>query len=153
MKKRLGVAVVLSALAAPLMALAADTAQEAKNKQLVLDMWQAVIVEASPEAVLRYISPSYIQHNPVIAPGRQALYIEINKLHEELQKPGAKPHTNKKLLHAFADGDFVALMWTQQFPEPFDPSKTYLTAASDMFRLKDGLIVEHWDSVKKEAKR
>ena len=127
---------------------AGDTAQEAKNKKLVLDMWQAVIVEASPEAVLKYISPDYKQHNPIIAPGREGLYKAVEKLQEEISKTG-KPHTTKKLLHAFADGDLVALTWEDAVPDPQNPGKTYVTAAFDMFRLKDGKIVEHWDAVRK----
>jgi predicted SnoaL-like aldol condensation-catalyzing enzyme len=150
MKKRWGVIAVLSALVAPLTAHAGDTAQEAKNKQLVLDMWQGVIVEASADAVLKYISPDYIQHNPTVAPGRDGIYNAVKKLHEDLQKPDAKPHTNKKLIHAFADGDLVALTWTQELPLPSDPTKTFVTGAFDMFRLKDGLVVEHWDNVRVE---
>lgn len=150
MGKRWGVIALLSALMLPTAALAGDTAQEGNNKQLVLDMWQAVIVEASPDAVLRYMSPGYLQHNPTVAPGREGLYNAVKQLREDLQKPGAKPHTNKKLLHAFADGDLVAVTWTQEFPLPSDPDKTYVTGAFDMFRLKDGLIVEHWDNVKVE---
>ncbi len=139
----------LALLTIPVAALAADTALEAKNKQLVLDMWQKVIVDGSPEAVLRYMSPNYIQHNPVIAPGREGLYQAIRKLHAELQEPGAKPHTNKKLLHAFADGDMVALTWNQDVPYPSVPGTTYPTLACDLFRVEGGMIVEHWDSVRK----
>ena len=150
MKMQWGVIAVLSAMLLPVTAYAGDTAQEAKNKQLVLDMWQGGIVEASTDAVLKYISPDYIQHNPNVGPGRQGLYDGVKQLHEDLQKPNAKPHTNKRLLHAFADGDLVALVWVQEFPLPSDPSKTYETGAVDMFRLEDGLIVEHWDNVKRD---
>jgi predicted SnoaL-like aldol condensation-catalyzing enzyme len=127
-----------------------DTAEEARNKKLVLDMWQAVIVDYSPEAVLKYIAPDYIQHNPAVPAGREFLYKAVKELAEHKKaNPNAAPHTTKRLIHAFADGDLVALTWTLDVPEPANPSKTYVASAFDMFRVKDGMIVEHWDDVRK----
>ncbi|MBL8551965.1 MAG: nuclear transport factor 2 family protein [Hyphomonadaceae bacterium] len=127
-----------------------DTPEEARNKQLVLDMWQAVIVEYAPEAVLRYISADYIQHNPAVPPGRDFLYNAVKDLAEQKKaNPDAVPHTTKRLIHAFADGDLVTLTWNLDVPEPDDPSRTYVACAFDMFRLQDGMIVEHWDDVRK----
>lgn len=143
----LGVVLSLSHLSP---AQAEDTPEEARNKQLALDMWQAVIVESSPEAVLEYMAPDYIQHNPRLGQGRQALYDAV-KEHAERKKadPDTKPHTTSRLIHAFADGDMVALTWYQDAPEPGDPTKTYVAAGFDMFRFEDGKIVEHWDAVRK----
>ena len=127
-----------------------DTQEEARNKQLVLEMWQAVIVEYSPEAVLRFISADYIQHNPAVPPGRDFIYKAVKDLAEQKKSdPKAAPHTTKRLIHAFADGDLVALTWTLDVPESTDASRTYVASAFDMFRLKDGMIVEHWDDVRK----
>ncbi len=143
----------LGAITAALMsapASAEDTAQEARNKQLALDMWQGVIVDSSPEAVLRYIAPDYIQHNPLLNQGRDALYEAVKANAENKRKhPDAPPHTSSRLIHAFADGDLVVLTWNQDAPEPGDPTKTYVTGGFDMFRFKDGMIVEHWDAVRK----
>ena len=127
-----------------------DTEEEARNKQLVLDMWQAVIVDSSPEAVLRYIAPDYVQHNPAVPPGREFLYEAVKEqAGRKKVDPNTLPHTTKRLIHAFADGDLVVLTWNLDFPEPSDPSKTYVASAFDMFRLKSGMIVEHWDDVRK----
>jgi predicted SnoaL-like aldol condensation-catalyzing enzyme len=127
-----------------------DTEEEACNTQLVLDMWQAVIVDSEPEAVLQYILPDYVQHNPAVPPGRQWLYEAVTEHAQRMKAdPNAPPHTTKRLIHAFADGDLVVLTWTLDVPEPSDPSKTYVAGAFNMFRLKDGMIVEHWDSVRK----
>lgn len=129
---------------------ASSTAEEAENRQLVLDMWHAVIVDSSPEGVLKYISPDYIQHNPAIAPGRKGLYEAIKHRAEELKiNPNLPPHTTKRLIHAFADGDLVVLTWNEAVPEPSNPSKTYVASSFDMFRVKDGMVVEHWDDVRK----
>jgi len=148
-----GLKLVLAAALASVVSLpvhAADTPEEAKNKQLVLDMWQGVIVDNLPEAVLRYISPNYIQHNPNIAPGRDGLYNAVKGLAEARKNPNAKPHTTKRLIHAFADGDLVALTWDVDAPDPANPGKTYVANSFDMFRMKDGLVVEHWDDVRKK---
>jgi len=130
-----------------------DTPEEARNKQLALDMWQAVIVEYRPEAVLQYISPDYIQHNPAVPPGREFLYEAVKGLAAEAAaNPDSPPHTTKRLIHAFADGDLVTLVWYLDVPEPDDPATVYTASSFDMFRFdKDGIIVEHWDDIRKGA--
>ena len=143
------------ALAAALLgattAQAKDTPQEARNKKTALAMWQAVIVEGNADAVLRYMAPGYIQHNPLLAQGRDALYQAIKSWKTKKtgdHAPG--PHTNSRLIHAFADGDMVALTWYQDEPDPADPTKTYTTGGFDMFRFdRNGKIAEHWDAVRK----
>lgn len=127
-----------------------DTAQEAHNKQLALDMWQAVIVDYDPEAVLRYISPDYIQHNPAVPPGRDFLYNAVKELRAERDaKPDAPVHTTKRLVEAVAEGDLVVLTWYVDVADPDDPAKTYVASSFDMFRFRDGMIVEHWDDIRK----
>ncbi len=127
-----------------------DTPEEKRNKQLALDMWQAVIVDYKPEAVLKYISPDYLQHNPAVPPGREFLYEAVKDLAAEKAKsPDAVPHTTKRLIHAFADGDLVTLVWDLDVPEPDKPGQTYIGYSFDMFRFEDGMIVEHWDDVRK----
>ena len=124
--------------------------RDRNNKQLVLDMWQAVIVDYSPEAVLKYLSPDYIQHNPAVPPGRDFLYNAVKELAAlKRANPSAAPHTTKRLIRAFSEDDLVVLTWALDVPEPSDPSKTYVASAFDMFRVKDGMIVEHWDDVRK----
>jgi predicted SnoaL-like aldol condensation-catalyzing enzyme len=130
-----------------------DLALEARNKQLALDMWQAVIVEFEAEAVLRYISPGYVQHNPAVPPGREFLFEAVKQLAAERDaNPGAPPHTTKRLIEAVADGDLVVLTWNLDVPEPDDPARTYVACSFDMFRYDaDGMITEHWDDVRKGA--
>ena len=48
-----------------------------------------------------------------------------------------------------AEGDLVTLMWRVPRPEPKDKSKTYDSYWFDMFRIKDGKLVEHWDNALK----
>jgi predicted SnoaL-like aldol condensation-catalyzing enzyme len=46
-------------------------------------------------------------------------------------------------------GDLVMLMWKSMRPEPADDAKSYESFWFDLFRVKDGWIVEHWDNATK----
>jgi hypothetical protein len=46
-----------------------------------------------------------------------------------------------------AERDLVALMFKSTLPDPDDASKTYEGFALTMFRVKDGRLTEHWDSI------
>lgn len=118
----------------------AGPVQEA-NRKLVLEMWQAVIVQLDEAAVVRYIAPNYIQHNPNIDQGREGLIAAIRRS----SVPGAKPHSIKRLIASFAQDDLVVLVWDRDLPDPKSPGRIYTNNAFDMFRLKEGMVVEHWD--------
>ena len=121
-------------------ALAASAAQEEANKNLVLAMWKGVIEDADEAAVMRYIAPDYIQHNTRLEHGRAALLQGVREL-----KAGRAPHKPKTLVAAVAEGDFVTLVWTRQEADPTNPAHSILFNRFDMFRIKDGLVAEHWD--------
>lgn len=113
-------------------------------------MWKGVITDASPEAVLKYIAPDYIQHNMTLEGGRKGLYEAILAYDKQRKlDPTIAPHTTKRLIKAFADDDLVVLVWEMDVPEPSDPSKTYIGHSFDMFRVKDDMMVEHWDAKRK----
>lgn len=113
------------------------------NKKLVLDMWHGVIEEHSDAAVMRYIAPDYIQHNTLLENGRESLRAAVARLRNPA--PGQAPHPYKSLVHAVAQGDLVALIWTQDAPDPAHPGQTLKLNKFDLFRVKDGMVVEHWD--------
>jgi predicted SnoaL-like aldol condensation-catalyzing enzyme len=115
--------------------------QEEANKALILNMWRGVIDQHDDAAVMRYIAPDYIQHNTKLATGREALREAVR----QLALPGAPPHPAKTLLSAVADGDRVVLVWIREEPDPNHPGVMMKFNRFDMFRIKDGLVVEHWD--------
>ena len=45
----------------------------AANKKLVFDMWRAIIQGAHTELAPRYFTKGYIQHNPNVGTGRDAM--------------------------------------------------------------------------------
>jgi predicted SnoaL-like aldol condensation-catalyzing enzyme len=116
--------------------------QEA-NKKLVLDMWRGVIEEASEVAVMRYIAPGYIQHNTRLPDGRNGLLEGVRRLKNP--PPGEPPHRKKTLVKAVAEDDLVVLIWIREEPDAADPKKMVKVNRFDMFRVKDGLVQEHWD--------
>jgi predicted SnoaL-like aldol condensation-catalyzing enzyme len=54
----------------------------------------------------------------------------------------ASPHSSQRLLRAFVDGDHVIIHYhVKKSPEDLG------FVVMDIFRLTDGLVVEHWDCV------
>jgi len=121
--------------------------REAENIELVLAMWDGVINRADHDAVMRYIDEGYIQHNPNVRQGREGV-LELISLIRDLP-PGMIPPGKKTFVKAVAQGDFVVVIWSQPQPDPHDPGQNYPGEAFDMFRLRGGKVVEHWDDTRK----
>lgn len=123
---------------------------EERNSRIVLDMWQNVIREGSRDAVMRYISPGYIQHNVNMASGREHLLRLVDIINN---KPADfTPPRHKELVRTVAQGDYVVVIWEQEQDDPNAPGETYMGNAFDMFRIEDDMIAEHWDDTRKWPK-
>lgn len=103
------------------------------NKKIVLDFYQQMFGDKDLSAVDKYIAPEYIQHNPNVADGSAA----FKKATESWFK-GA-PKTKIDVQRIAAEGDLVFLHIKNTNPDGS------LISTIDIFRLKDGKIVEHWD--------
>jgi len=126
--------------------LQSDNPQLMANKKLVYDFWRVVLEAGQLEQAPLYLSEGYIQHNPNIADGRAAFVAFFAKFTK--QSP-VKPEITSPLVHIMAEGAYVTLVFVQTLPDPTQPGKTYTTTAFDMFRVSEGKIVEHWDSMQK----
>lgn len=80
-----------------------------------------------------YVVPDYIQHNPGIADGRDAA---IAALAPMFSTSGSKFQVKRIVV----DGDMAVVHLFGQG----DPS-TKGAAVADIYRLHEGMIVEHWD--------
>ncbi len=121
--------------------------REDANKKLVLDFFRVVFEAQNAEAAKQYLSPGYAQHNPLVATGRDGF---MNYFSAKWKTPKAvKPELSDPPETVIAEDDLVTLMWKVERPEPKDKSKTYESFWFDMFRVKDGVIVEHWDNALK----
>ena len=117
-------------------------AKLAKNKKIVYDFWREILEGGHIEFATRYMTESYIQHNPNVPTGRQVIidYFTNNV------KPQAIVDTIKApLISIVAEGDLVVLSFKAVRPDPKQPGKQYTTTWFDMLRVENGKIAEHWD--------
>ncbi|MBV1775052.1 nuclear transport factor 2 family protein [Burkholderiaceae bacterium DAT-1] len=127
--------------------LASDNAQLAKNKRLVFDFWREVLEAGHLELADKYLTESYIQHNPNVPTGRKGFvqffsaFAKPKAIQAEIQQP---------VVSITAEGDLVVLSFVSTMPDPKDPKQTYTTTWFDMFRIENGKIAEHWDSALKD---
>jgi predicted SnoaL-like aldol condensation-catalyzing enzyme len=115
-----------------------QTIQE-RNKALVLDAFDTLFNKRDYKVAERYWSPDYIQHSAHIEPGREGLFNLIKSIPPTLKyEPGV----------IVAEGDFVIVHGRfSGFGQPVN------WIAADILRIKDGILVEHWDVIQDEATR
>lgn len=118
----------------------------ASNKKLVYDCWREVLEGGHLEFVDKYLAENYMQHNPNVATGKKG-FVE---LFSKFAKPQPIVDTIKAPVVAIvAEGDLVVISFAAKLPEPTDSTKTYTTTWSDMFRIENGKLAEHWDGAQK----
>lgn len=109
--------------------------EEERNKQIVLDFYERGLNQKDYDAASRYLG-AYIQHNPTAEDGPEGFrkYIDFLK--------SSYPQSHSEITQVFVDGNTVILR-VHNVREP----GTRGNAIIDIFRLADGKIEEHWDSV------
>jgi predicted SnoaL-like aldol condensation-catalyzing enzyme len=116
-----------------------DRTAESKNKALVLEAFDTLFNERNYAAAENFWSPHYIQHSAHIAPGREGLFDLIKSLPLTLKyEPGTiLAEGNFVIVHGRFSGFGLPVNWI----------------AADIVRLKDGVLIEHWDVIQDEATR
>ena len=116
----------------------------AANKKLVFDMYRTIIQAGRTEAAEQFFTPGYIQHNPNVVSGRDALvkYIKQTRPAREL-----KPLLDFPVISMTAEGDIVVIAIVSWQDD--EQGKRYANTHFDMFRIENGKIAEHWDHVAK----
>jgi predicted SnoaL-like aldol condensation-catalyzing enzyme len=114
------------------------------NKQAAYHIMKDLLEAGHWDKADKYLTERYIQHNPNVASGRQAVVDFFNGL-------GVKPkpipeHLSAPVVQVIAQGDYVIVATVSTLPMPSDPTKTYTTTWFDMWRFVDGKADEHWDS-------
>lgn len=107
-----------------------------RNKALVIEVMTSLFQRRDATAVDRLYAPDYIQHNPTIPQGRDALRSLVAGLSEDVYyEPGL----------IVAEGDLVAIHgrirgWGDA-PQ----------VVVDLFRVEGGMLAEHWDVLQNEV--
>ena len=108
----------------------------AANKRLVMKAMTELFINRDVSALKRYWGSPYIQHNPTIGDGTSDLPGMI---------ASAPPNFKYEPGMIVADGDKVMIhgRYTGYGPKPL--------IVVDIFRVKAGKLVEHWDVLQEEV--
>ena len=106
------------------------------SKAIALKAIRGVFIERDARVVQELFAPDYIQHNPTIPNGRDAIAGLLGSLPEGFRyEPGM----------VAAEGSIVMIhgRYVGWAPEPM--------VAVDIFRVENGRLVEHWDVMQAEV--
>jgi len=118
----------------------------AANKKLVFDMYRTIVNAGRADLADKFFTPEYIQHNPNVASGRDALVEYIRKTRPAI----AIPETiGFPVISIMAEGDMVLVASVEYVDDPEKPGQKYTSTHFDLYRIEKGLIAEHWDNVLK----
>lgn len=116
---------------------AAPAPEAADPAKIVTEFYNLVFLDHKvKEGFARFVGPVYRQHNPRVADGPAATIAYLEKRFAE------NPQARNEIIRSFVNGDLVALH-VHSTLGPQDRGK----AIVDIFRVKDGRIVEHWDVI------
>jgi len=115
---------------------ATDLDQTEANKALAVALVRDVLMGEDPSRITDYISAeSYAQHNPFIADGFEGIVAAVEAL---TAQDNMFVYTD---IHAvLGEGNFVLTVSEGQW-------NGTTNAFYDLFRMEDGMIVEHWDVI------
>lgn len=106
------------------------------NKKNAIAFYQMAYEGNPADAVSLFVGDEYIQHNPLVANGKQPFIDYFTRMHQEY------PDKQIEFVRAVAQADLVALHTHQIWPG----NDQYVTM--DFFRFdENGKIVEHWDAI------
>lgn len=109
-----------------------DLDKTEENKQLVRDLIRDVLIGENPQAIDNYISSeTYIQHNAAVPDGLASF--------KPLVLAEDKPLFYEEIVLLVGQGNFVVSLCKAS-------RQGQLIAQVDLFRIENGLVVEHWDN-------
>ena len=110
------------------------SAQLELNKSIVTNFFKEVFIEMKLDSIHKYIGDTYIQHDPEIADGKQALIDEMKKRFKHMSP------NQVEIIRVIAENNLVFIH------TKFNASEAVLSLMH-VFRIESDEIVEHWISV------
>jgi predicted SnoaL-like aldol condensation-catalyzing enzyme len=118
-----------------------------RNKQLMRTVTEEFLNKHDVSAVDRLYHAGYIQHNPQAPPGRDGVKAFFSLLF------AAIPDLHATIDHLYAEGDRVFSFVTWRGTHRGDlfelraSGQPIVIRTAEIFRVEDGRLVEHWDTV------
>jgi predicted SnoaL-like aldol condensation-catalyzing enzyme len=112
------------------------------NKKRVYDMWRVLLDAQQVEEAPKYLAKDYIQHNPMADSGLDGF---MSFFRQFAQPRSVEPHL-KNFVEIAAEGDLVVLATVSTYSDA--NGNPYTTTWFDMFRVENGMMVEHWDTAR-----
>ena len=110
--------------------------QTESSRRIVTEFYRAYGIDKDPDACAAYLGDTFIQHNPEVPDGPEALLRVVRFRRCEY------PQARNEVKLTIADGDLV-MLHVHSVLVPGEPGRNVV----DTFRVKDGRVVEHWDVI------
>jgi predicted SnoaL-like aldol condensation-catalyzing enzyme len=120
----------------------ANDSRAVRNKDNVLALYDLMINnKKSEEATARFVSPVYVQHNPLIADGS----IALGKFFGQVTRERAKARVVVHRIIAVDDYVWAHVNFLNLFNDEHDDTGI---AGVDIYKMDaDGKAIEHWDTL------
>jgi len=114
-----------------------NLAREDKNKKIAAEFFIVFYNDKNMEKAKKMMHPDFINHHPYSGKGIETT---VSAVQEHLF--GKFPDFKVSIKRIAAEGDLV---WIQSYTQDFPGDHGKMSM--DIWRLKDGLIAEHWDII------
>jgi predicted SnoaL-like aldol condensation-catalyzing enzyme len=110
------------------------------NIRLVLDFTTEVLQQRRLDRAGAYLAEDLIQHEPTIPPGLAGFQGCFHRYF------GGFPDMTFEIQHVLANSEHVVVFWVWRGHQ-VGTGRPLVLHTSDMYRVADGLLVEHWNTV------
>lgn len=113
-----------------------DLTKEEANRRIVVNFYNRFFNQHEINEAAKVVAQEYKQHNPYVADGKAPFITYFTAAFEK------NPNSRARIIRSATDGDLVYLhVHSTQNPNELGKSGV------DIFRVRDGVIVEHWDVI------
>lgn len=113
-----------------------DIKTEEANRVLVLKFYDTFFNKHQVDEAAKVVADNYIQHNPTVPDGKEPFVSYFRSFFNE------NPESKVRIVRSAVDGDIVWL-----HIHSVNKAKDTGEAVVDIFRVQNGMIVEHWDVI------